>query len=77
MEALYLVLPLALLFSASAVGFFVWAAKNGQFDDLDTPAMRILFDENTHTNKSNPPHKTTPPTHPHPPPVHTPNDGQK
>jgi cbb3-type cytochrome oxidase maturation protein len=24
---------------------FVWALKSGQFDDLDTPAMRSLFDE--------------------------------
>lgn len=59
MEALYLVLPLALVFSTAAVFFFVWAAKNGQFDDLDTPAMRILFDEKTKkkttTTPENPP----------------------
>ena len=24
---------------------FVWAVRSGQFDDLDTPAVRILTDE--------------------------------
>jgi len=45
MEALFVLLPLALLIAAIAVGFFVWAARTGQFDDLDTPAIRILFDD--------------------------------
>lgn len=45
METIFVLLPLALLIAAIAVGFFVWAARTGQFDDLETPAMRILFDE--------------------------------
>ena len=45
METIFVLLPLALLIAAIAVGFFVWAAKSGQFDDLDTPAVRILFDD--------------------------------
>ncbi len=45
METIFVLLPLALLIAAIAVGFFVWAAKTGQFDDLDTPAVRILFDD--------------------------------
>jgi cbb3-type cytochrome oxidase maturation protein len=44
-EAIFVLLPLALLIAAVAVGFFVWAARTGQFDDLDTPAIRILFDD--------------------------------
>lgn len=40
-----MLLPLALLIAAIAVGFFIWAARTGQFDDLDTPAVRILFDD--------------------------------
>jgi cbb3-type cytochrome oxidase maturation protein len=27
------------------VGAFVWAARKGQFDDLTTPAMRVLHDD--------------------------------
>lgn len=45
METIFVLLPLALLIAAIAVGLFIWAARTGQFDDLDTPAMRILFDD--------------------------------
>ncbi len=45
MDALFVLLPLALLVAAVAVGFFIWAARSGQFDDLDTPPVRILFDD--------------------------------
>ncbi|MEZ5283682.1 MAG: cbb3-type cytochrome oxidase assembly protein CcoS [Vicinamibacterales bacterium] len=45
METVFVLLPLALLIAAIAVGFFIWAAMTGQFDDLETPAVRILFDD--------------------------------
>lgn len=45
METIFVLLPLALLIASVAVGFFIWAALSGQFDDLDTPAVRILFDD--------------------------------
>lgn len=45
METIFVLLPLALLIAAIAVGLFIWAAKTGQFDDLETPAVRILFDD--------------------------------
>lgn len=45
METIFVLLPLALLIATIAVGFFVWAARTGQFDDLETPAVRILFDD--------------------------------
>ena len=45
METIVVLLPLALLIAAIAVGLFIWAARTGQFDDLDTPAVRILFDD--------------------------------
>ena len=45
MSVLYIVLPLALLVVGIAVGAFVWAARRGQFDDLDTPAVRVLHDD--------------------------------
>jgi cbb3-type cytochrome oxidase maturation protein len=45
METIFVLLPLALLIAAIAVGFFIWAARSGQFDDLETPALRILFDD--------------------------------
>jgi len=45
MEVIYVLLPLALLFSLGAVAAFIWAVRTDQLDDLDTPARRILFDE--------------------------------
>ena len=45
MDVIFVLLPLALIIAAIAVGFFIWAARTGQFDDLDTPAVRILFDD--------------------------------
>ena len=51
MNVLYLILPLALLVVFAAVGAFVWAARKGQFDDLETPAMRALHDGPGETRK--------------------------
>ena len=45
METIFVLLPLALLIAVIAVGLFIWAARTGQFDDLETPAVRILFDD--------------------------------
>lgn len=45
MSVIFLVLPLALVVVAAAVAAFVWATRRGQFDDLDTPALRMLHDD--------------------------------
>lgn len=45
MSVLFIVLPLALIIVMVAVGAYVWSARSGQFDDLDTPAMRMLHDD--------------------------------
>jgi len=45
MSVIYIVLPIALVIAAIAVAAFVWAARSGQFDDLDTPAVRMLNDD--------------------------------
>jgi cbb3-type cytochrome oxidase maturation protein len=45
MSVIYIVLPLALVIVGIAVGAFVWAARRGQFDDLDTPSVRMLHDD--------------------------------
>ncbi len=44
MSVVYLVLPLALIIVGGAVLAFVWSAKSGQYDDLETPAVRVLHD---------------------------------
>jgi cbb3-type cytochrome oxidase maturation protein len=45
MSVLYLLFPLALLIAAGFVLAFSWASRRGQFDDLDTPAIRVLHDD--------------------------------
>ncbi len=45
MSVLYVVLPLALLLVGAAIAAFVWAARRGEFDDLTTPAIRALHDD--------------------------------
>ena len=45
MESLYFLVPFALIFIAIAVRILFWAINNGQYDNLDTEAHRILFDE--------------------------------
>ena len=44
MESLYLLIPLSVVL-VFLIGFiFWWSVKSGQFDDLDTPALDILED---------------------------------
>ena len=45
MNIIFVLIPLGLLFLGAAVCAFFWAIKNGQYDDLETPAWRILFDD--------------------------------
>jgi cbb3-type cytochrome oxidase maturation protein len=45
MTVLFVVLPLAVLFSALALAAFIWSTRSGQLDDLETPAMRVLCDD--------------------------------
>lgn len=45
MESLYFLVPVALIFIVIAVKILFWAINSGQYDNLDTEAHRILFDE--------------------------------
>ena len=45
MSVMFVLLPVGVLFAAVAVGVFIWAARSGQFDDLDTPGVRVLHDD--------------------------------
>ncbi|MCA8989607.1 MAG: cbb3-type cytochrome oxidase assembly protein CcoS [Planctomycetaceae bacterium] len=47
MSVLYLALPVALLIALGAVAAFIWSVRDGQLDDLETPALRILRDDAT------------------------------
>ena len=43
-DFLYLV-PVALALGAAGLAAFLWSLRNGQYDDLDGAAERILHDE--------------------------------
>lgn len=45
MTIIFLLVPVALALVAVALVGFGWAARRGQFDDLETPALRILRDD--------------------------------
>ncbi|MDH3265510.1 MAG: cbb3-type cytochrome oxidase assembly protein CcoS [Gammaproteobacteria bacterium] len=45
MNILFILIPLALIILGGAVWAFFWAVGAGQFDDLDTPAVRIIMDD--------------------------------
>lgn len=45
MEALYVLLIFSLLLGCGFLLAFFWAHGSGQFDDAETPALRMLFDD--------------------------------
>lgn len=45
MSALVYLIPIALLLGLGGLAACLWAARAGQFDDLDGAASRILFDD--------------------------------
>lgn len=47
MSVLFVLIPAALLLVALFVGAYAWSTRSGQFDDLTTPAMRMLHDESS------------------------------
>jgi cbb3-type cytochrome oxidase maturation protein len=59
MSILYLLIPLALVLLACAIAAFFWAVRTGQFDDLDTPAMSVVMDDDTKPAPDNRRRKST------------------
>ena len=45
MSVLFIVVPLALFVVLAAVVAYIWSARAGQYDDLETPAVRMLHDD--------------------------------
>jgi cbb3-type cytochrome oxidase maturation protein len=45
MNIFYLLIGVSLFAALIFLGAFIWAVKNGQFDDSKTPSIRILFDD--------------------------------
>ncbi len=45
MSVLYIALPASLFLVLLAVVAFIWSVRSGQMDDLDTPGVRLLLDD--------------------------------
>lgn len=45
MEVIYGLIPLMILLGLFMVGLFIWTVRNGQYDDMDGDANRILMDD--------------------------------
>jgi cbb3-type cytochrome oxidase maturation protein len=45
MEILPFLLGISVLFFFAGIIFFFWNVNNGQYDDLESPAHKILFDD--------------------------------
>ncbi|MEL7486590.1 MAG: cbb3-type cytochrome oxidase assembly protein CcoS [Pseudomonadota bacterium] len=49
MDALIYLIPIALVLGGAGVVAFFWALQDGQFDDPDGAANRILLDDDLET----------------------------
>ncbi|MDL0429877.1 cbb3-type cytochrome oxidase assembly protein CcoS [Marinobacter sp. TBZ242] len=45
MKIVMILVPVMLILVALGIVLFSWAVKSGQYDDLDGPAHRILYDD--------------------------------
>lgn len=55
MTVLYVLVPMALLLVAGAAIAFVWATRDGQLDDLETPPLRMLHDDDDDESRQSSP----------------------
>lgn len=52
MDIIYVLVPLSIVLIGIATLVFFWAVRSGQFDDMDSPAHKILFDDDEHDSLS-------------------------
>jgi len=59
MSVLYIALPVAIAMGATALWACVRCIRGGQFDDLDSPPVRMLIDDKPRTTDPNAQPKNT------------------
>ncbi len=47
MYIIFLMIAVSVTVAAAFLGAFLWAVRSGQYDDDYTPAVRMLFDNET------------------------------
>jgi cbb3-type cytochrome oxidase maturation protein len=53
MSALYILIGISLIVAIGFLCAFLWAMKQGQYEDDYTPSVRILFEDETQTKNTN------------------------
>lgn len=53
MEALYMLIGFSLFVAVGFLCAFFWAVRNGQFNDKYTPAVRMLFNDESKSKEDN------------------------
>ena len=48
MDIIFLLLPIALILAGCGIWAFFWSVNSGQFEDLESPAHSILFEDDEH-----------------------------
>ena len=51
MNIFYLLIGVSLLAALIFLAAFIWSVKSGQYDDNETPAIRMLFDDDSPEEK--------------------------
>jgi cbb3-type cytochrome oxidase maturation protein len=52
MEVLFVLIGLSLMVAIFFLVLFLRSVNEGQYDDMTTPSIRILFDDEAHLKKS-------------------------
>ena len=47
MTIIYVLIPIGLLLLALGIWAFFWASGSGQYDDLESPAWRVIMDDDS------------------------------
>ncbi|WDR06296.1 cbb3-type cytochrome oxidase assembly protein CcoS [Devosia rhodophyticola] len=45
MSSLYFLIPISILSGAAGLAIFFWSLRNGQYEDMDGAAERILYED--------------------------------
>lgn len=53
MSIIYFLIGCSIILALIFLGAFFWAQRSGQHDDLFTPGMRILLDDDDMTEREN------------------------
>jgi cbb3-type cytochrome oxidase maturation protein len=52
MSIIYILIPIAIIFTALAIYLFFWAVKSDQFEDLEKQGLSILFEDDKEPKKN-------------------------